>query len=67
MNEELEKLLSRPTAPVPLVGRVLFDLSRNGFYEAAKRGDIRTIRVGRCLYVPTAWVRKTLGLDPASA
>jgi excisionase family DNA binding protein len=36
---------------VPEAGRLL-GLSRNGSYEAAKRGDIPTIRVGRLLLVP---------------
>jgi excisionase family DNA binding protein len=36
---------------VPEAGRLL-GLSRNGSYEAAKRGDIPTIRIGRLLLVP---------------
>lgn len=38
---------------VPEAGRLL-GLSRNGSYEAAKRGDIPTIRIGRLLFVPKA-------------
>jgi hypothetical protein len=65
MNEELEQLLKRPTNSVPDVGRVLYGLSRNGSYDAAKRGDIHYIPVGKLLRVPTSWVRKVLGLDRA--
>lgn len=65
MNEELLKLLSAPTADVPDVGRVCFGLSRNGSYDAAKRGDFQTIKVGRLLKVPTAALRKQLGLEAA--
>ena len=36
---------------VPEAGRLL-GLSRNGAYDAAKRGDIPTIRIGRLLLVP---------------
>jgi excisionase family DNA binding protein len=36
---------------VPEAGRLL-GLSRNGSYEAAKRGEIPTIRIGRRLLVP---------------
>jgi excisionase family DNA binding protein len=36
---------------VPEAGRLL-GLSRNGSYEAAKRGEIPTIRIGRRLFVP---------------
>ena len=65
MNKELEMLLSVPTADVPDVGRVCFGLSRNGSYDAAKRGDFPTIKVGRLLKVPTASLRRQLGLEVA--
>jgi hypothetical protein len=65
MNEELRKLLSRPTASVPEVGRVCYDLCRNASYEAAKRGEIPTIKVGKLLKVPTSALRRQLGLEVA--
>jgi len=65
MNKELLELLSTPTADVPDVGRVCFGLSRNGSYDAAKRGDFPTIKVGRLLKVPTASLRRQLGLEVA--
>jgi hypothetical protein len=65
MNEELQKLLSKPTAPVEDVGRICFGLSRNGSYEAAKRGDFPVIRIGRLVKVPTAPLKRQLGLDAA--
>jgi hypothetical protein len=37
---------------VPEAGREYFDLSRNASYEAARRGDIPTIRIGRLLPCP---------------
>jgi hypothetical protein len=54
MNSELEELLSSPTADVPDVGRICFGMCRGASYEAAKSGEIPTIRVGRLLKVPTA-------------
>jgi excisionase family DNA binding protein len=36
---------------VPEAGRLL-GLSRNASYEAAKRGDIPTIRIGKLIRVP---------------
>ena len=39
---------------VPEAGKTYYDLSKNGSYEAARRGDIPTIRVGRLLRVPVA-------------
>jgi hypothetical protein len=63
MNEELKSLLSHPTASIPEVGRVCFGLARAASYTAAKKGDIPTIRVGGSLFVPTAALRKLLGLE----
>ncbi len=40
------------TISVPEAGKTYYDLSKNGSYEAARRGDIPTIRVGRLLRVP---------------
>ncbi len=48
------------TISVPDAGRRYFDLSRDGSYDAAKRGDIPTIRVGRKLRVPVAAMERKL-------
>ena len=53
----------RPTISVPEAGK-FFDLKRAASYEAAKRGEIPTIRVGRALKVPTAELLRLLGLNP---
>ena len=58
----LEDALSRPTLSVPNAGAVFFGLSRNGSYEAAKRGDLPTIRIGRKIVVPVAPIAERLGL-----
>ena len=34
------------TLSVPEAGRIYFDLGMNSSYEAAKRGDIPTIKIG---------------------
>ena len=47
------------------VGRICFGLSRNASYAAAGRGDFPTIKVGRLLKVPTAALRRQLGLEVA--
>jgi excisionase family DNA binding protein len=54
-----------PTMSVEEVGAV-FKISRSTAYEAARTGEIKTIRVGRRMLVPTAWVRRTLELDAAA-
>jgi hypothetical protein len=38
-----------PTMSVPEAGKHYFGLGRNASYEAAKRGDIPTIKVGKLL------------------
>jgi hypothetical protein len=40
------------TLSVPAAGKKYFGLSRNGAYDAAARGDLPTIRIGRLLWVP---------------
>jgi hypothetical protein len=40
------------TLTVPDAGRLYFSLGRNASYEAARRGDIPVIRIGRLLRVP---------------
>jgi hypothetical protein len=35
------------TMPIPAAGRKYFNLGRNGSYDAARRGEIPTIKIGR--------------------
>ena len=50
----------------PEVGQLL-GLGRAATYDAARRVDIPTIRFGRRIVVPTAALRRLLGVDaPAS-
>jgi hypothetical protein len=45
---------------VPAAGRTYYDIGRNASYEAARRGEIPTIRVGRLLRVPVAAMERRL-------
>jgi hypothetical protein len=51
----------QPTITVPVAGKIL-GLSRQASYDAANRGDIPTIHIGRRLVVPTAKLLAMLGL-----
>jgi len=55
MTDGAEKTIS-----VPEAGRRYFDLCRGASYEAAKRGDIPTIRIGRLLRVPVRAMERLL-------
>ncbi len=57
----VEELLSKPCLDVPAAGAI-FGLNRSASYEAARRGDIQTIKIGRLLKVPTPPLRRKLGI-----
>jgi len=42
----------------------LLGLGRSSAYEAVRRGEIPTIRFGRLIRVPTASLRRLVGIDP---
>ena len=48
------------TMSVPEAGRRYFGLSRNGSYDAAARGDIPPIKIGRLLRVPVRLMERML-------
>jgi hypothetical protein len=62
--DDVNKLLKEKAVfPLwPETGRVL-GLCRGATYAAAAKGDIKTIRLGRLLRVPTAWLRAQLDLQ----
>ena len=53
------------TMSVPEAGKLYFNMSRNASYEAAHRGDIPTVKVGKLLRVPIRLLEKIL--DDAGA
>lgn len=54
----------QPTVSVEDAARIL-GLGRASAYEAAKRGDIPTLRIGRRLLVPTAALLRLLQFEEA--
>jgi hypothetical protein len=66
MDESIRELLKRPTiTPDDLVRAGIFPVSRNGIYDAIKRGQIDTISLGRKKVIITASLRKMLGMEAA--
>jgi hypothetical protein len=49
------------TLTVPEAGKIYFNLSKGGSYDAAQRGDIPTIRIGRLLRVSVAIMERIIG------
>lgn len=66
MDADLKKALSGLTLTVEQAGRAL-GIGRNAAYAAAKRGDIPTVKIGGAIRVPTAPVRRMLGLEDGAA
>ena len=58
----IEEALQKATMTIPEAGATFFGLGRSGAYEAAKRGDLPTIKVGRRLIVPVAPLAEKIGL-----
>jgi hypothetical protein len=54
------KGVSEKTISVPEAGRRYYGIGKNASYDAARRGDIPTIRVGRLLRVPVAAMERRL-------
>ena len=48
------------TISVPDAGRRYFGMSRNASYDAAARGEIPTIRIGKILRVPVRAMERIL-------
>jgi hypothetical protein len=65
MDDSAPKL----TMTVPEAGKKYFGLGKNGSYDAAKRGDIPTIKIGSRLFVPVCQLERMLegGKPTASA
>jgi hypothetical protein len=48
------------TMSIPAAGKKYFDLGRNGSYDAAKRGEIPTIKIGARFRVPVVVMERML-------
>lgn len=58
--------LSRPViSPDDLDALGLLPVSRNSIYDACNKGDIECFRVGKKIAIPTAPLRRKLGMEAA--
>jgi hypothetical protein len=64
-TEVLPDPRKEPVVNIERTAKVL-GVSRGSAYEAARRGEIPTIRIGHRLVVPTAALLRMLGHDPRS-
>lgn len=61
-RDEISEMLTPPTTTVEKAAKLL-GLSRSFAYEAAARGDIKTVRMGGKLLVLTAPLRKQFEIE----
>jgi hypothetical protein len=59
----LKEHLTKPTMPIPIAGRAVYDAERGQSYALARQNVIPTLKAGRRRQVPTVWVRRQLMLD----
>jgi hypothetical protein len=62
MDEIRKKLNDNATLALWPETAELFGLTRGGVYAAAQKGDIKVLRFGRLLRVPTSWIKAKLEL-----
>jgi hypothetical protein len=61
MQSHHETAPKRPTMSVPEAGMRYFGLSRNASYEAARRGQIPTIKIGGRVFAIVAVLDRMVG------
>ncbi len=62
-----EALTTELTVPAWPTAGLALGLSRNPTYQAIRRGDIPSIRIGGAIRVPTSALRSMLGIGPKDA
>ena len=59
---QIRDILDKPSCSVAEFAK-LVGLSRNAAYEAIERGEVRAIRFGKRIVVPTLQLRRMLGFE----
>ena len=60
MSKNLEVPKKPPVMTVPKAGKAYYGIGRSASYEAARRGEIPTVKIGRKLLVPVAAMNKKM-------
>lgn len=61
--DEVKKLLEKPTiTPQELFDSKMLPGSRNHVYDAIRDGSIQSFRTGKLIVIPTAPLRRKLGM-----
>lgn len=60
-----EALAAGQSVKVPTLASAL-GVSRNGFYEAVKRGEVKVTRLGRRIIIPAQEARRLLQIEEAA-
>jgi len=63
---EVEQIMSQPVCTVEEAAKVLH-IGRGHAYNAVKSGELRSIRIGRRVLVPTEPLRQLLATGPAQS
>jgi hypothetical protein len=67
MDDEIKRALMEKVSVPPQIAGKAFGLGRNASYAAVKNGDLPSIRIGNKIAVPTAPLRRKLGIEDGKA
>jgi len=62
IEEAIEEVMRKPLVDLWPTTATLLDLSRSGVYDAAERGEIDTVRIGRLLKAVSSSLRRKIKL-----
>jgi Helix-turn-helix domain len=60
-KDEIRQILERPA--ITPADALMLPISRNGLYEAIRRGEIKSVKLGKKILVPTGPLRRQLGIE----
>jgi hypothetical protein len=63
MDDEVKRALTEKVSVPPVIAGRAFGLGRNASYAAVKNGDFPSVRIGNKIAVPTAPLRRKLGIE----